>query len=88
MCFPPEATYPGIDKTHGAEIVIWGNKEEESGIRGDTDAERIANAHLIACAPELFSTLEMVLEHFKGLSHTDRSLQRVVEKVINKALNK
>ncbi len=46
--FKPDAARPGIEARRGS-IVIWGAAEEEAGIEG------LANAHLIAAAPDLYA---------------------------------
>ncbi len=52
---------PGID-VGGESIVIFGAAGDECGIGGSTMAERAANAHLIAAAPELYEALSSLLE--------------------------
>lgn len=74
--FPSEATFPGIDKTDGLEIVIWGEKDDESGIRGRNHAERIANAKLIASAPELLEALEGLVLAITNLAHVETTITK------------
>lgn len=42
--------------------MIYGTEDEYLGIRGRTDEERLANAHLIAAAPELLEALDEAIE--------------------------
>jgi hypothetical protein len=48
--------YPGIEG-HTGTVIVWGDGEDDCGIRGDTHAERVANARLIAAAPDLYAAL-------------------------------
>src|SRR6185312_16776966 len=50
------ADHPGIE-ADGGSIVIWGADGEEAGVRGATKDEALANAHLIAAAPEMLEML-------------------------------
>lgn len=61
--------HPGIENhDESVSIVIFGyrkgldsNHYDDSGVRGKTRKEAIANAHLIAAAPDLLEALENVL---------------------------
>lgn len=49
---------PGVDTASGDfSIVIYGEENEEAGVKGRTQREAKANAILIAAAPEMFETL-------------------------------
>jgi len=52
--------FPGIDNA-GESIVLCGSIFDDGGIRGDTKEERLANARLIAAAPELLEAVERLL---------------------------
>lgn len=43
--------YPGVEAT-GLSVVIFGREGEECGVRGDTHETALANARLIAAAPD------------------------------------
>jgi hypothetical protein len=49
--------YPGIESVT-LSIVIFGDDGESCGVQGDTHEEAIANANLIAAAPDLLEALE------------------------------
>ena len=55
--------FPGIEARLNGSVVVYGNDNEIEGVKGRTHAEAIANARLIAAAPELLAALEMVLEY-------------------------
>ena len=55
--------FPGIEARLNGTVVVYGNDNEIEGVKGRTHAEAIANARLIAAAPELLAALEMVLEY-------------------------
>lgn len=55
--------YPGIEANQARQsIVVFGNEGDESGVRGKTQAEALANAQLIAAAcnaaPELLAEVD------------------------------
>jgi hypothetical protein len=52
--------FPGIEAAD-LSIVIWGDKHDESGVKGETHEESIANANLIAAAPDLLEALEGII---------------------------
>ena len=55
--------FPGIEARLNGSVVVYGNDKEIEGVKGRTHAEALANARLIAAAPELLAALEMVLEY-------------------------
>lgn len=53
----------GID-AEGISIIIFGeDSNDECGIKGNTKEEAIANANLIAAAPELYEMVKMLIEN-------------------------
>ena len=60
------ARFPGIEaglNGRNFSVVVYGNDNEIEGVKGRTHAEALANARIIAAAPELLAALEMVLEY-------------------------
>jgi hypothetical protein len=56
--------YPGIEADGGTfSVVILGYPDhgDDGGVRGRTEEEALANAHLIAAAPDLLEALESML---------------------------
>jgi hypothetical protein len=51
--------FPGIEAAD-LSIVIWGDELDESGVKGETHEESIANATLMAAAPDLLEALEVI----------------------------
>ena len=52
---------PGIETDEEGEtfsIVVWGAEDDDEGIHGETPEEAIANARLIAAAPDLLEALQ------------------------------
>jgi hypothetical protein len=61
LVFCKDDRYPGIEAEHKS-IVIFGNDGESGqGVRGDTREEALANARLIAAAPELLEASQSLL---------------------------
>jgi hypothetical protein len=58
--------YPGIEGATES-VVIWGEKGEQEGVRGDTHARRLANARLIAAAPDMCAALIRALNDFENI---------------------
>lgn len=60
--------HPGIESNVFGKffsVVIWGDSEDtndDGGIRGRTPEEAMANARLIAAAPDLLEALETLLK--------------------------
>jgi hypothetical protein len=61
--FDPQPGIEGPDFT----IIVYGNWGEETGVRGATEEEALANARLIAAAPDLYIACKM-LEDDPGLT--------------------
>lgn len=63
---------PGIQAADCSQsIVIWGwakSDEDDGGVRGRTPDEAMANARLIAAAPELLEALMSMVVLFEGSS--------------------
>ena len=61
--------WPGIDGDNFSVVIIgWKDcKKDDAGIRGRTDGEALANARLIAAAPDLLAALDSLLP-FQSLS--------------------
>lgn len=58
---------PGIESVTGASIVVFGDLDSDfQGVRGDTAEEALANASLIAAAPDLLAALEELLKVRSG----------------------
>ena len=59
---------------HGIEsgclsIIVWGDisdPNDQCGVRGDTPEEALANARLIAAAPQMLSALKAIRETYRG----------------------
>jgi hypothetical protein len=52
--------YPGIDGVTRT-VIVFGVDGESNGVRGQNYEESLANAHLIAAAPELLDALELLV---------------------------
>lgn len=71
-------------------VVIWGNAEDtndDGGVRGRTPEEALANARLIAAAPDLLEALESITDSdvFEWNGSAAFWLQDKVKAAINKA---
>lgn len=65
--------FPGIE-SENLSIIVYGTDEElRCGVQGDTPEESIANARLIAAAPELLESLQWVMDTLQGDSGTGHS---------------
>jgi hypothetical protein len=54
--FPGERFHPGIEGMDGKiSVVIYADQDEDYGVHGRTPEEALANAHLIAAAPDLLA---------------------------------
>lgn len=78
------AERPGIDAaTCEQSIVIYGEGDDEAGIGGDGPEESLANAYLIAAAPELFEACKAALGAFERNDAIDWS---ILSRALAKAL--
>lgn len=66
----PNAWWPGVEASD-VSIVVWDApktekdaRDSEVGVQGNDHEEALANAHLIAAAPDLFEALEAVVAAF------------------------
>lgn len=59
--------YPGI-QADNLSVVVWGEEGENEGIQGHTHQEALANATLIAAAPELLQALEELTKYAASLN--------------------
>lgn len=78
-----KGSLPGIDYPNGS-IILYGQPGESCGIHGATHAERIANAHLIAAAPDMLDALKYFLNAFEN-DEVDSDTARKARKAIEKA---
>lgn len=87
--------FPGIEagdpERGGTTIVMWGEEEDENaGVRGPTREVILANAKLIAAAPELADALFKFLATFPhspdhDLSDVQRSVMAAARAALRKA---
>lgn len=79
--------YPGIEVSNSSKsIIVFGTDiDDQSGVRGDSRTERIANAKLIAAAPELLEALMMLLETNEALPNLKFSAEVKAYAAIKKA---
>lgn len=88
--FMGENDRPGIESNAGVTVVVWGDKEsdfDDAGVRGSTDDEAIANAHLISASKDLYTSLQQAFEMIDGVLLIDVFGAEWFEKA-NAALNK
>ena len=58
-----DGEFPGIEaEEQGFSVVVWGDEEDGAGIKGENHENMMANAYLIAAAPELYEALEAILK--------------------------
>jgi hypothetical protein len=73
---------PGIDTDEGFSVVIFGDCEDQvddGGIFGRTTEEAIANAHLIAAAPEMYAALKHAQQN---MPHPDQMIDDALAKAM------
>lgn len=59
--FDENDPFPGIEASNPRQsIVIWGTGSAECGVSGRTRKEQLANARLIAAAPDLLDALREI----------------------------
>jgi ParB-like chromosome segregation protein Spo0J len=61
---------PGIEG-EGFSVVVFGDPDDDCGVHGRTDDEALANARLIAAAPDLLDALkwaERLMDDFSMIS--------------------
>ena len=83
--------YPGIEGPNDRSVIIFGDKNENSGVHGGEpeesySEEREANAHLIAAAPDLLEVCQ-TFPGFNNLSHNPDAIANWVVK-LNEAIAK
>lgn len=88
-----QTIYPGIESTNPnadkSTLVIYGESREDSGVRGSDEKNRLANAHLIAAAPDMISALQSIVDCFDCEDGMVSNACILAAKAsINKALNK
>lgn len=60
--------FPGVDAGDHSVVIIGEQRiANDGGIRGRTAAETVANAKLIAAAPEMAAELDQVLRDLAGM---------------------
>jgi len=76
------ADRPGID-AETLSVVVYGSVEDdpEIGIQGETFGQRMANARLIAAAPDLLEALKLAELWMLGGTPTQYSDQVVLEEI-------
>lgn len=64
---------PGIEADSFSVVVYGKSDEDDCGVQGRSDGEKLANARLIAAAPELLAKLNEVLDFYDALpsEHAD-----------------
>jgi hypothetical protein len=70
-----DLAHPGVDtEDESLSIVILGFKdsdEDDGGVRGSNYNEALANAHLIAAAPDLLEALKAMVDKFDSEIHSE-----------------
>ena len=56
---------PGID-SESVSIILYGTESDECGVNGRTPEEQMANARLIAAAPDLLDACNVAFGHLTG----------------------
>jgi hypothetical protein len=76
--------YPGID-SESETIIIYGNEDEVSGVRGQSKEVAEANARLIAAAPELLEVLVEILPIAETMINSNHPTWKKAKSAIAKA---
>lgn len=78
--------FPGIEAERSS-IVVFGDEGEDSGVRGKTRDERMANARLISAAPDLLEACKQALDSITDASGlwTNPHLGKLLTAAIAKA---
>jgi hypothetical protein len=61
--------YPGINSRAGYSIIMFGDEDEDCGVQGRSRVEILANAALIAAAPDLLAERDKLKAENKRLRH-------------------
>ena len=69
--FGKKSRFPGIESRIGS-LVVYGTSEDDMGVRGDTQEEALANAYLMAAAPDL---LKQAKREVEWLQHVRPQIQ-------------
>ena len=76
--------WPGIEG-RGCSIVIFGNNNDDGGVRGATRKEAAANARLIAASPDLLVALEDLCAAYAACNGKDHPAYKQARAAIAKA---
>ncbi len=82
-----ECDRPGIDHSNGS-LIMFGYHGEDCGIRGDTHEERVANACLIAAAPDLLEALKYISANLVLYHETSYEVEKRGYELMNSAIAK
>jgi hypothetical protein len=73
-----QETFPGIESEGGFSVVIWGDEDDDAGVRGDTHDKALANAkRIVSCVnkcaginpeavPEMVKALERAVSQMSS----------------------
>lgn len=72
--FRPECKHPGIEGSNNVSVVLFGVEEfEDAGVHGVSKEETLANAHLIASAPDLYEACKSLVTYMdKAKMHANQ----------------
>lgn len=76
---------PGIEADRFSVVIFGVRAEDDCGIHGRTEKEEMANARLIAAAPELLQALEQSLEEYKECGAISNETWKNADQAIAKA---
>ena len=83
-----EVVRPGIEaKGVPFTVVVWGADDDREGVHGRTSDEAMANARLIAAAPELLGELRKVADYLDATAtcNSDKAIAASARAAIAKA---